>query len=402
MSAITFLIAQIAIFSAIAEGQAYLNPPGTQPHLKPSDEMLFASSSPHSDIACVVTPVKPKLELDFQFHSGFRVSIPARDLELDRFQDRLTVVFRVIPERSGDPVYMFEQMRIPTRGDAPKGTIEFDGSFLLREGRYHVDWILRNRSDHVCTSSWDIEAKLGPKETQLKAWTGSASIKPVESDLFAERTPPILREPDPVNVDVIANFGPRDPSLSVIDPIDVQGVVSILRQLGRDPTVNIQSSLACSIVGHRILQELTSGGIDFRAVGASLKALKLGVVDAKELGTKDSAAMFAARVIHDVTLNSNSEALIVVGPRMNVEAGAREISEALKDSGRPVFYLSYDSGSLTIPWRDSLGRGVKQAHGIEYGISTPLDLFSAWSDVLTRILKARRQVHSGGGNNPPY
>ena len=35
------------------------------------------------------------------------------------------------------------------------------------EGKYHVDWLMRDRTERVCSSYWDIDASLPPKDKQV-------------------------------------------------------------------------------------------------------------------------------------------------------------------------------------------------------------------------------------------
>src|SRR5262249_51530628 len=120
-----------------------------------------------------------------------------------------------------------------------------------------------------------------------------------------------------------------------------------------------------------------------------------GIVDAKDLSVRNSSAAFAADMIRKLTADSASDAFIMVGPKMATEPrAAGEIADALKVLGRPVFYLDFDSAPMFSPWRDLLGNAVKQARGVEHVITTPRDLFGAWSDVIHQILRSKRLLIS--------
>src|SRR5262249_48386514 len=146
------------------------------------------------------------------------------------------------------------KVRVPQQPDDRRGAIEFDGFFSLGQGKYHVDWMMRENGGRVCASSWDIEARFGPKELAMKAWTGTGLVQPAERDPFREEVP-IARDKDLVNLDILVNVGPRDASAAALDPHDLQNVTETLRQIARDPKIASYSLLVCSIPAHKVLNE---------------------------------------------------------------------------------------------------------------------------------------------------
>jgi len=43
------------------------------------------------------------------------------------------------------------------------------GSFDIGEGKYHVDWLMRDRAERVCSHSWDTDATLPVKDKQMRS-----------------------------------------------------------------------------------------------------------------------------------------------------------------------------------------------------------------------------------------
>ena len=41
------------------------------------------------------------------------------------------------------------------------------------------------------------------------------------------------------------------------------------------------------------------------------------------------------------------------------------------------------------PWRDPIGNVVKRLRGYEYTITRPRDLWTSWSDIMSRIVKLK-------------
>ena len=55
----------------------------------------------------------------------------------------------------------------------------------------------------------------------------------------------------------------------------------------------------------------------------------------------------------------------------------------------PVFYMNYNLTPVQNPWRDPIGNVVKHLRGYEYTITRPRDLWTSWSDIMSRIVKLK-------------
>lgn len=315
----------------------------------------------------------------------------------------LTILFRVIPlDRDDDPVYMIQKIRIPAVEEDAKGTGQFYGVFTLGEGKYHVDWLMRDNAERVCAAFWNLEPKLAPKEIPMRAWIPPAPVQPLRP-IFAA-APPVLREPQQnlLRVGIIVNFVPRDPASAALDAQDVEDTIAILRRIGSDPHIGTYSVVACSLETQQVVyRQDNDSRIDIPALGESLKSLKLGTVDAKQLGSKNGPAEFAASLFNDQRNDGSRDALIVLGRKAGWEDGmSNKILESIENVGGPVFYLSYETKAQQSQWRDPFGAIVKHLRGFEYSISRPRDLFIAWSDVVSRAMRAKSfapTLSEGGG-----
>jgi hypothetical protein len=54
--------------------------------------------------------------------------------------------------------------------------------------------------------------------------------------------------------------------------------------------------------------------------------------------------------------------------------------------------MNYNLYPQVNPWRDAIGSAVKYFKGVEFTISRPRDLFFAWTEIMSRIVKS----NSGG------
>jgi len=250
---------------------------------------------------------------------------------------------------------------------------------------------MRNQQSRVCASSWDLEAKLGQKDTALKAWVQS-TVSQAPKGLFSN-TPAVPREPGSnlLKVDIIANFAPQLQSSAVLTEEDVEGLIEMLRRINRDPHIGEYSIVACSLQAQKVFhRQINASSLDFPAMGEALQSLNLGVVDAKTLAVKNGPAEFIAKLFAEEAHNSVADALIIVGAKPNWEVKMpKEVLESIENVGRPVFYLDYNLHPEENSWRDFVGKVVKQKHGVEYSVSHPKEFFYAWSDIVSRMVKMK-------------
>jgi hypothetical protein len=359
--------------------------------LRQTDFAVLELQQPRDDLPCTVSQIKPELGWDFTFHTGYRVGVPLMDLGGNRTE--LSVLFRVISQDHPDePVYMTQRMRVPTVEDGSQGEGTFYGIFTLGEGKYHVDWLMRNQQENICAVSWDVETKLNSKDSQLRQWVPQSLIQPA-TRVFAEE-PPVSRELEIglPRVNIIVNFDPPSPSGARLDDRDLESLVAILRRIARDPQIEVQSIIVCSLdVQQVVYQQENIKGVHLQALGEALKSLKLGVVDAKWLALTHGPAQFASDLILEQLRKENTDALVVLGRKTSWGNGiSREALASFEKPARPAYYLSYNSQQESGLWRDPISSIIKRLHGFEYGISRPKDFFNAWSDVVSRIVRKKQ------------
>src|SRR5260221_210818 len=142
--------------------------PGTGPggvvRILNTDSAVLEAQDVRHDLPCAVAPAKPLLGFDLRFHAGYEVSLPLR--EAAGKDGLLTTVFRVIPSDRKDPAaaYFSHRMTVPDIEEDAKGTAYLQGAFDLGEGNYHVDLLMRDRSERVCSFHWDVAAELPAKD----------------------------------------------------------------------------------------------------------------------------------------------------------------------------------------------------------------------------------------------
>lgn len=367
--------------------------PGGLSRLFTSDAAILESDEIRKDLPCSVTSVKPTLGFDLKFHSGYEVSVPLKELSGEG--NLLTMVFRVIPEANpDDAIYLSQRMSVPSIEDDSKGDAYLRGNFDLGEGKYHVDWLMRDRSERFCSSSWDIEAALPAKDKDMTLDIASSRIEPVDTEPFKEE-PPVERQLNetPLNVKVMVNFAPQNSLSATLQPLDTNALVSILRNIARDPRIGRFSIVAFNMQEQRVIYRQESASqIDFPGLGEALRSLNLGTVDLKKLEQKHGDTDFLAGLMKGEMKSDKDQpdAVIIAGPKVMLDDSVPQ--DALRDIGEPkfpVFYMNYNLNPQANPWRDAIGSAVKYLKGAEFTISRPRDLFFAWSEIMGRIVKSK-------------
>jgi hypothetical protein len=372
-------------------GQALM--PGGMFRLFTSDAAILESDEARKDLPCTVTPIKPALGFDLRFHAGYAVTIPLRELAGEGNQ--LTMIFRIAPEAQPDePVLLSQRMSVPNIEEDAKGEATLQGAFDVGEGKYHVDWLMRDRSEHVCSSNWDIQAALPPKDREMPLNIGPNVVEAAESEPFKQE-PPIEHVPQgaPLNVKVMVNFGPQNAYSAALQPIDTFALVSILRNVAREPRIGKLSVVAFNMQEQRIIyRQDASPQIDFPALGEALHSVSLGTVDFRRLGQKHADSEFLTNLItHEMKDGQEApDAVIIAGPKVMLDDSLPpEPLKQIGDVSFPVFYMNYNANPQAVPWRDAIGVAVKHLKGAEFTISRPRDLFFVWTEIMGRIVKSK-------------
>jgi hypothetical protein len=367
--------------------------PGGAVRLFTSDAAILEARDTRKDLPCNVTPVKPQLGFDLKFHSGYEVSVPLK--ELAGSENTLTMVFKVTPEaRPDEPVYFSQRVNVPAIDENAGGPAYLNGTFDVGEGKYHVDWLMRDRAERICSLNWEIEAVLPVKDKQMALDIQAQAIQAFEGQPFKQE-PPVERAQNdgPLNVKVVVNFAPQDNQSATLQPLDTNALISILRNIARDPHVAKFSIVAFNMQEQRVLyRQEDASQIDFPALGKALNSLNLGTVDLKRLAQKHGDTEFISNLITKELKDEKQapDAVIFAGPKVVLEESiSQDTLKQLSDVKPPVFYMNYNLNPQTNPWRDAIGTAVKYLKGIEYTITKPRDVFFSWTDIMGRIVKSR-------------
>ena len=359
----------------------------------PSDMAIFEASEPRKEIPCTVTPSKADLGFDLRFHAGYEVAVPLSEVAGDG--GMLTVVFRVRPSSNQERTsYFVQHFTVPTVSDDAKGDATLYGSVDLGEGSYHIDWLMRDRSEHICSSSWDVDAELNPKDKPIDLFLRPNTITQSSPEPFLNDTDvrSTIENGDTVNVKLLVNFSPQDADSASLQRLDTDALVSILKAIQRDRHIGKVSLVAFNISEQRIIyRQETADQIDFPALGKALGGMKLGTVSVSRLGEKQGETIFLQSLIErEVTSAGHPDAVIFAGPKAMLKSDVPQ--DDLRRIGEvecPVFYMNYNLNPQAVPWKDSISHAIKAFRGTEYTISRPRDLWFSTSEMVNRILRSK-------------
>jgi hypothetical protein len=290
---------------------------------------------------------------------------------------------------------------VPPIADDAGGPAYLQGTFDVGEGHYHIDWLMRDRAERVCSDYWDIDASLPSKDKQMALDIAPNAVQVADSEPFKQE-PPVERagRNAPLNVKVVVNFAPQDSGAATLQPLDLNALISILRNIAREPRITRFSIVAFNMQEQRVIyRQEAASQIDFPALGKALKSLNLGTVDLKQLSQKHGDSEFLGNLItQELTEDKQPpDAVIFAGPKVMLDGGlSDETLKQLSDVKTPVFYMNYNLNPQVNPWRDAIGYAVKAARGSEFTISRPRDLFFSWTEIISRIVKSKFSRTSGG------
>ncbi len=360
--------------------------------LHQADMAVFMAGEERRDLPCAVSPNKPVLGFDLRFHSSYEVAIPLEELA-GHGEDMLSILFRVDPlAPPREPVHFTQRIRVPSLEPDATGDAYLHGTFDVGEGHYKVSWLMRDRSGRVCSSFWDVEARLSGRDKEIGLNIRPSEVRQTELEQFQE-DPPVIRTggESMLRVKVLVNFAPQNPHAATLQPTDTSALVAILRAISREPRIGKFSVLAFNLHEQRVIyRQDNADRIDFPALGESLDTLELGTIDLARLSDKYGETNFLTELIRHELTTESPDALIFAGPKAML---SRQVPpEELRSLGQlpyPVYYMNYNLYPQQIPWRDTIGEAVRILGGQEFTISRPRDLWFAVNQMVSHIARKK-------------
>jgi len=398
------VVCGLAVLANSCWAQTLMSGVGGNLRMMGSDMAILEAQEVRKDIPCTVTPSKPVLGFDLRFHTGYDVTVPLH--ELAGSENMLTILMRVSPkDRRDDGLYFVQRVRVPLIEEDAKGDATLGGLIDVGEGNYHVDWMMRDRSEHVCSFYWDSEASLPAKDRQMELGILAGSVEQADPEQFGAE-PPVERAQanQPLNIKLLVNFAPQRAEASSLRPIDTLALVTMLRRIAREPQFGKFSVVAFNIQEQRVLYRQSSEDkIDFPSLGEAVRSIQPGKVDMKRLAQKHGETEFLADLIkQELGSSDHPDAVIIASPKAMLDESVKDedLKPLVGEVDYPVFYMNYNLNPQATPWRDSIGRAVKVFRGTEFTITRPRDLWFAVSEMVSRIVKSRHGRDASAFTSP--
>ena len=284
---------------------------------------------PANTLSCDVSAVKPSIEMDLRFHTGYVASVPLRGLAGDAHGIRTLV--RVTPTANPNREAVFSgAILAPAIAANSKGNLDLSGEFAVGLGRYAVDWLLED-GHGSCSAHWQINAKPDRHLAHVELAITPNTATEVPTDPFLEAGQ-IARSSRPLYTKVLVNFAPPDASETVLSRESIRQITSILNAIAREPRFGRFSVVAFSVEQQRVLyRQKPSSRIDFPALGRFVKSSRSGTVDIRQLEDPESSAKFLAGLLTRELGDDEPapDAIVIVSPKVFFDRS--EPLEALAD-----------------------------------------------------------------------
>src|SRR5262249_9552823 len=151
-------------------------------------------------------------------------------------------------------IHFHQRIFVPEGNENAKGTGAFQGNFELGEGNYQVDWMMRDQGGRVCSHFWTVKAALPPKYSGSALVLAPGAVHGEDQDLFDEEPPTQkLASTSLPAVKIFLNYAPASPESVTFNPNDKSALLSILRNIARDPKIGRLSLTVFNLEQRRVL-----------------------------------------------------------------------------------------------------------------------------------------------------
>ena len=336
-------------------------------------------------LRCEVLPFKPLLNYSFRFHAGYVVHVPMQ--QYSGPGHRWTFLTRIVP-RSGEgaPVYLAGRVRLPNVPPT-KVVWESGGAWLLGEGRYHVSWKMVDDSGRVCRKEWNIDARLGRGERQVKMAIPPGTV----ADISMRGAPRVhtIDDARPIRLTVFLHAAPISPRRTHMGPRDRMMLLGTLSAvLERVPVRSMRLVVFNLDQQKELYRQDDFAPQSLGEVAQSLASLQLDTVDYRVLRNRNGHLDLIADLInHELTSPAQAEVVLFLGPMARfTEKLPAEVLEKPQGALPRFIYLQYRPFLLRqeATLGDSIHRAVSALKGRTVVVRSPGDLAKAIDQIERR------------------
>jgi hypothetical protein len=327
---------------------------------------------------CRVQPLKPALNFNFSFYTGYVVEVPMK--QFFGAGHSWTILVRVTPRaESGSPVYLGTRLNLP---HVPRTNVElrYGGGFLVGEGRYTVDWMLLDTNGRICRRQWQIEAKRNRGTRSAELSLEPHTIRPMSLPRWSG-TSRRFHAPRLERLTVLLHAAPQfRRGRWAYDRLVLISMLSAL--LDQLPARSVRLVVFNLDQQKEVFRRNSFVPDDFGAVRESLNLLELNLIDYRTLQNRNGYLNLLTKLIEEeVRTEEPADAVVFLGPP------ARYTDQVPDASLTPVrnmprflyFQRKTVIGRADVP--DSIQRAVKKLGGKTVHIYTPADFANAISQL---------------------
>src|SRR5580698_7885130 len=122
----------VTLLACTTSAQSIINPADI-----PAAAKALEYHEGEKSLRCDVEPTKPALNFGLRLQAGYLLEVPL--VQYSGTGHTWTTTVRVAPEGGREPVYLADLVALP-KNPHPEFTAQTTGTFLLGEGRYHVEF----------------------------------------------------------------------------------------------------------------------------------------------------------------------------------------------------------------------------------------------------------------------
>ena len=298
----------LSLTAILTASFAFPDPAGGQSLLRPSlddgelrilatDLAILSGTENRDDLPCQVMALEPRLRFDLQYQAGYRVTMPLKALAGSGNSLRLLIRVKPLDGKS-EPTFFTDRFDVPAIEEDSKGEAALPGSYMLGPGEYQLDWLMRDRSEKVCSAHWTIETNTLEDFEDLASVGRPYTVAPKEQEVFLEEPPVQKASTGGRYVKLIVNFTPPDPNDVRMKPYDLQNLVAMLRAISREPQIGSFSVIAFNMQEERVIfEEHDVSRINFPALGDAVDSIQGGQIDFAQLQDEESDTRFLSGLI---------------------------------------------------------------------------------------------------------
>ena len=356
--------------------------------------MVWALSSailaaqPVTEVHCRGEVFEPRLDFEFRFFTGFRVSVRARQLVGPERPMIARIRITPLDAPGAEPAELTREGKLQRIAENARGHVEIDGSFAVGPGRYRFEWLLLDKLGHRCELSWEIEASLSKRDANVSLQLAPGEIADSRLGLF--RPEPVRADPSqgaPLRVKVLLNLDVWSRRRAGVRLFEFMPRISALRGVSRHPRVGSVALTAFGVDEQQVyLRHGLQNRFDFPGLQPAIDEISPALVSIEQLGKDKTRDFLTELLLDELPGDEEVDAYIFLGP--DPEPGRRADKGNLAAIGSlpaPVFYLNLARN----PWNGLLGSATSALGGKQFRYRDPVDLAAGIEAIIRRADEAR-------------